>query len=271
MKTKLRSLEMFKLAVTKSIFGLGVALLCLTMAVTVPAQSKVGPINDPNNEPPPAGAILDLNSTPIIHTGYTLYTVDFTASQASTNISFALREDPAFLLLDDVSVMDLTHPSGNLILNGGFELGPVGASAPTNWTYLNTFGASFGGVVASDPSQAHSGNNFYYDGAVQAYDGITQGISATVGDTYEISFWLTDNSALTTYSRVSTNGDNADTGGNGADLLVYAGAVPTVSTVPDGGTTIVLFGLGLISLGITGLVGKRSERLQHLSSRIARS
>ena len=71
--------------------------------------------------------------TPIPHT-YTQYSVDFTATAASTNISFAFREDPAFLHLDDVSVI-LKTGGPELILNGGFEAGPVGANAPTNWTF----------------------------------------------------------------------------------------------------------------------------------------
>jgi hypothetical protein len=146
-----------------------------------------------------------------------------------------------------VSVVDITEPGGNLILNGGFELGPVGASAPTDWTYLNSSGASYGGVVVQDVGLAHSGNNFYYDGAVQAYDAITQVIGTSTGDTYQISFWLNDDGPLTTFQDVSNNGDTSDTGGNGADLLVYAGAVP----VPEPTTfTTVLFGLGLLSLGI---------------------
>ena len=59
---------------------------------------------DPINQPPPAGpVVLDLNGTPVPHS-YQTYTTSFVATAASTNISFAFREDPAFLLLDNVSV-----------------------------------------------------------------------------------------------------------------------------------------------------------------------
>ncbi len=235
----------------------GVAMVCLAMSLTVYAQAKTGPINDPTNDGPPAGAILDLGGTAIPHS-YQQHTVNFTATLPSTFISFAMREDPAFILLDDVSVVDVTHPSGNLIVNGGFESGPVGANAPASWTYLNSFGASYAGVVANGAGLAHSGANYYFDGAVQAYDGITQFISTSVGDTYQISFWLSDNSALTTFSDLSNNGDVSDIGGNGADLLVYAGAVPTV---PEQTSTIVLFlgSLCLLAYGRVRVLGQSAS------------
>src|SRR5215470_1580706 len=85
------------------------------------------PGNPPTNCAPPTGAILDLNGTAIPHV-YTQYSVNFVAASTSTNISFAFREDPAFLLLDNVSVT--TGGGPNLLLNSDFDLGPVGATSP---------------------------------------------------------------------------------------------------------------------------------------------
>ena len=59
---------------------------------------------------------------------------------------------------------------------------------------------------------------------MQAYDAITQVVSTTIGDTYNLSFAYTDNGSLTTFRDLSTNGVTTGTGGNGIDILAYAQA-----------------------------------------------
>ena len=76
--------------------------------------------------------------------------------------------------------------------------------------------------------------NCWYDGAVQAYDAISQTISTTAGDEYQISFWVADKSGCECdFSDLSTNGDTTDAGGTGIDVAVYAQAgLPPPATSP---------------------------------------
>jgi len=217
-------------------------VLCCTVLMVFPATAQtVQTIKaDPgNNNPPPSGAILDLNGTAIPGGGnstYQQYTVDFTATIPNTAITFAFRDDPAFISFANASVVDLTANNGvNLLTNGDFSGGPVGSNTPTGWIYANSFGATFGGFVASGATNCYTFSFCWYDGAVQAYDAISQTIATTNGHNYHISFFVAENSSCRTdgggsscnFSDVSTNGDTTDTGGNGINVTVYAqGGLP---------------------------------------------
>jgi hypothetical protein len=219
------------------------AFLITTAAV---AGLALGFANAANaqNRPPPTGPVIDsITGQPIIGT-YTTRTVDFTGVNATTNLSFAFREDAGDIGLDNVSLVDLTNPSGNLTVNGDFEAGPLGASAPTGWTYFNPFGAPFGGSVIAGCGSG--GSNCYGDGAVQAYDMITQAIATMPGDLYRLSYdyansCLGGNCSITNaYQPLSTNGQTGESG-NGRDMFVYAGAVPA-SVVPEPASLTLLGG-----------------------------
>ena len=214
-------------ATLKSLSRIAFSLLCCTLLMVQAAAAQ-------NNEGPPTGAILDLSGTPVPGGGnntYQQYTVQFQANVANTALTFAIREDPAFISLASVSVNDVTdsdNPGPNLLTNGDFSLGTVG-STPVDWIYANVYGADAGGVVKSScgvgEDNTYGVGNCWFDGAVQAYDAISQTIPTTVGDTYQISFFVADNSGCgCNFSDLSTNGDTTSTGGNGINVTVYAQA-----------------------------------------------
>jgi hypothetical protein len=209
--------------------------------------AKPAPTTDPNL-PPPAGAILDLNGTPIPGGGnntFQQYTVNFVAGLANTAITFAFRDDPAFLSFEQASVTDLTHPSGNLLTNGALSGGTYtnngDSLTPIGWTYANLGGGGAGGVRGGCGGPS---GFCWFDGIVGGYDTISQTIPTNIGDTYQISFFLAENSGCScNFTSVST------TGPSGIDVLAYAQGNLPAPTTPAPGT------LTLLGIGLTVVVG----------------
>ncbi len=81
---------------------------------------------------PPPGAILDLNGLSSGKGTVEPYTVDFTATAASTSMTFLFRDDNGQLLFTNPSVVDTTASNGNLLLNSSFTGGTYtsGGTAP---------------------------------------------------------------------------------------------------------------------------------------------
>src|SRR5580700_9420973 len=218
----------------------------------------------------PGVLVLDLAGTPMI-SSYTQYNASFVATSASSTVTFGFRNDPGFFGFDDASVFNATTSGGNLLQNPGFELGAptVSGGAVTGWATFEHNGLvalgfpalGFEAASGTDGLSAFHGNFFWNDGATGGYDGIDQTITTTVGDTYDISFELSeiDTNGVATpgndYQQTCTNGDPPGTACNGIDMVVFAtGDLPTSAPEP---ASIVVFLSGLFGLR---LIRRRASR-----------
>ena len=206
------------------------------------------------NAPPPVGEVLlDLAGQTIpdgTGTVYTNYTTSFVATGTASTVSFVFRNDPGYFAFDNASVVDSLAPATNLLTNPSFETGSTSGSLPVGWTYAQEdaiSGQSAGsGVYANTdavpgPLSAQDGNNFFVSGAYNGYDYIYQTFATTIGDTYDVGFYLANydqaDSDPTAYQQVSS------INGPGIDMLVY-GPDP----IPEP-ATLALFGIGMAALG----------------------
>ncbi|CAF4027540.1 unnamed protein product [Rotaria magnacalcarata] len=112
---------------------------------------------------------------------YTYYQYSYVAISTSTIMMLALRQDPSYWCLDDISV---TENGVQLWQDGGFEQSPL----TQYYTYCNPNGASSSGTISA--ACPHSGSYNFYDGSVTYSDYLSQSFSTVVGSTYNISFWL---------------------------------------------------------------------------------
>jgi hypothetical protein len=220
------------------------------------AATVVGP-SIASAQNPPAGALWDLNNHfSGVLSAYTLFSTSFVADITGTEyVSFAFREEPAYFAFDDAQVYLSTAPSINLLTDPGWETASDGQNCnhnnslgcPTGWSaWIQPVDVSAIGQVATTALPygcnvgAHGGTNFWCDGSVQGYDAVFQPISTTLGSTYDISFWLEDDSGS-----AITNPT--------IDMLVYAGDNIPGGTQQIGNTpepvTFALVGLGLAVLG----------------------
>ncbi|MGD1083385.1 MAG: hypothetical protein ABSA47_01395 [Verrucomicrobiota bacterium] len=213
--------------------GLLVAL-ALVAAKQAGAQNLAPPVD-------PSLQILDLAGTPI-YSSHTYTTAPFLATTTSTEVTFVFRHDPGFFTFDDPSVENITTSSpGPAFVNANFDDGAtVPPEGATGWTYFEQAGVTFLGYELASPGG-------WFDGATQGYDGIDQSIPTIPGDTYDITFDLSQiGNNVADYQEISDNGEPG-TGGNGIDMLAYAGVGLPPTTVPDGSSTFVLL-LGCLSL-----------------------
>lgn len=193
-----------------------------------------------SNVAPPAGAILDLSGLPIpfvldggthtlTGTAPVLASVTFQAGLGTTDIGLAFRDDPSAVFVWNVSLVDVTKSSSNLLTNGDFTGGVYtsngNASAPNGWIYGNPSASTGNLGYALNPCLTLPGLSgaCWVDPLGQVYDTLDQTVTTTPGDRYTLSFYYgssTDTNGTTTFADTSTTG-------NAVDILAYAsGATP---------------------------------------------
>ncbi|CAF1146155.1 unnamed protein product [Rotaria magnacalcarata] len=112
---------------------------------------------------------------------YTYYNYLYTPTTQQATIMVELENDPSWLSIDDVSVVDAS--SQQLLRNGGFETGSL---AP--WKHGNV---SVGSVLSG---YGYSGTYCYTDSIVGETDNIHQTFSTVPGSTVNVSFYLQNQS-----------------------------------------------------------------------------
>lgn len=258
-------IKLSRLAVgTSARIAIPSALLCVALAIgATPARA---------DQDAPSGWLEDLGDGThgLLPTTYTQYTFSFVATNADTTVSFAFRETPAYFAFDNVSVVQ-QGTSTNLLLSPSFEdsSGVVTSNFPVNWgRWIQSDDTSAIGEVASNTSTygcnvgAEDGSIFWCDGSVQGYDGLYQTVATTPGDTYNISFYLEDDSHQSWIDTGNTGGVSGEGSSDQIDMLVYAlagiaqcpaGCIVIAPPPPVGGVpepaTISLLATGLIALG----------------------
>ncbi|CAF1250646.1 unnamed protein product [Didymodactylos carnosus] len=119
---------------------------------------------------------------------FTSYTYTFPATRTQYVLCFGFSNAPGQFNLDDVSVASIVGGT-NLLTNGGFE---SSSSSYPGWTAT---GSSYNSNFEIETSPVHTGLYSFHNGvSTMAYLG--QSFAATIGTTYNVSFWLYNNKGI---------------------------------------------------------------------------
>jgi hypothetical protein len=120
---------------------------------------------------------------------WTLYAYNYTAISTLPTLVFAFSTGgSAYNYLDDVSVVDNSAPSMQLLNNPSFENSTSTLTGWTTWCTSSCTGG-FPGTIINN-SSCYSGNCYIDHCRQPDYDYLDQSFSATIGHTYTISFWF---------------------------------------------------------------------------------
>lgn len=121
------------------------------------------------------------------NTTWLLYSGTYTATKINPLLIFGFDGSSSmFVAIDDVSVIDTTNPSAQLLASPSFE---NSSSTATGWTIWcsSTCGANWGGNVTTNGCR--TGKCFASGCSGGGTDYLGQVFPAIISHTYNISFW----------------------------------------------------------------------------------
>lgn len=159
----------------------------------------------------------------------------------------------------------------NLIVNGGFEDSTSGFTTPPGWTNIgHTDGIVTYAAVSVFNLPAYEGSNFYSIGGPGNFgwanvgEGITQTVLTTVGNTYRLTFGVSDENGPTGIStlNVLVGGQltQIDLIADGSGFFGRPLETRTIDYIATGSSTAISF-----TLGATNLPGNNDPLLDGIS------
>jgi outer membrane autotransporter protein len=195
------------------------------------------------------GLIADINGRPTgdvtapLTGTWQQYSYTFTATRATTFVTFLFKNVPGATSLDDIAVVH-QGSSSNLLQNGNLAIagGPSPstlntATLPAGWHAIGPssgllaggwLGPADGVAQGNPPLGSHSaGTGLWLGGNTVAHDGITQAVATTSGR-YVLTFWLGSDSL----PDGTTVDSQIDTGGIPDGYLLFITPIPFATLSP---------------------------------------
>ena len=123
---------------------------------------------------------------------WTYYSFNYTAPRSSLTLSFAVHGGPASeaTYLDNVSVVDTSAPSVQLLRNPSFENSTLAPTGWSSWCSSSCTKTGDGHSITNSGCQPLSGIYCIISQCKDGYNYLGQSFSAIIGRTYSISFWV---------------------------------------------------------------------------------
>jgi hypothetical protein len=123
-------------------------------------------------------------------TTYAQYAYSYNATKTVPTLLFGVEAPTTtFIYLDDISVVDTSNTTVQLLKNPGFE---NSSTALTGWGVWCSSGCGSGsvGTIITNATYCRTGNCYRGQCSTTNSDYLVQTFPAVIGRTYNISFWF---------------------------------------------------------------------------------